>query len=89
MRQIYNFEPTSVPVVTERMLVLRQEKRKQNRLLAAAAVVLQICMVLLAVLLRNACPSAAILCAAYAVLSLLGGIVVSWLLRKNMVVPQT
>ena len=88
MKQIYNFEPLSVPVVTEEQLLQRRQRKRQWRVLLTALVLLQVCVALLAVLLRGIDPIAAAVCAVYVALSLLGMLLTIPAVRKRKEVTQ-
>lgn len=72
MRQIYNFEGARPPICNENLLRLRQARRKkqlQTVLCSIAAGIVMLCMLAFAALIAPSAPTAALVCAGYALIS--------------------
>ncbi|MDO5409754.1 MAG: hypothetical protein Q4F21_04790 [Lachnospiraceae bacterium] len=75
MKQIYNFECKSPPVLNEKMLLAKLEQKKLQRqtfLLAVGAVLLNICLFIAAFCLLFLEPALALIVFAYACISIAG-----------------
>lgn len=80
MKQIYDFELNSPPVLNENMLRTELEHRKlcwQTALIALAGILLQAVMVVAGLLVMNDYPMLTILCLGYMVVSVTGGSVLA------------
>lgn len=92
MRQIYDFERTRPPVLTQKQLRTETERRKlcrQTTLLAVSAVLMVLCLLLSALLLIPVNFAAAILCGIYAAVSLTGSSVLTivFIQKRRELVP--
>ena len=75
MKQIYNFEQHTPPVLNENMLREELERRRlrwQTALIAVAGLLIQVLLVMFAILVRDEYPLITAICLIYVVLSTTG-----------------
>lgn len=80
MKQIYNFEQHTPPVLNENMLRAELERRRlrwQTALVAVAGILIQFLLILLGLFSLNEYPILTALCFLYVVLSTTGGSVLA------------
>ena len=80
MKQIYNFEQHTPPVLNENMLRAELERRRlrwQTALVAVAGILIQVLLVMLGLAVRSEYPLMTVICLAYVVLSTTGGSVLA------------
>ena len=80
MKQIYNFEQHTPPVLNENMLRAELERRKlrwQTALVAVAGILIQVLLVMLGLAVRSEYPLMTAICIIYVVLSTTGGSVLA------------
>lgn len=80
MKQIYNFEQHTPPVLNENMLRAELERRKlrwQTALVAVAGILIQVLLVMLGLAVQSEYPLMTTICLIYVMLSTTGGSVLA------------
>ena len=86
MKQIYNFEQHTPPVLNENMLRAEVERRKvkaQTMMLAVAALLMQVAVLILSATVMKMYPWLTVLCLVYVVISTSGAGVVAAVYTKK------
>ena len=80
MKQIYNFEQHTPPVLNENMLRAELERRRlrwQTAMVFVAGILIQVLLVMCALVVYSEYPMISMICLAYVVLSTTGGSVLA------------
>lgn len=80
MKQIYDFDRKSPPVINENRLRAELERRRlqrQTALLAAGSLLIVFCLLLASLLLHRTAPLLSLACAAYVCIAVTGGAVIT------------
>ena len=86
MKQIYNFEQHTPPVINESMLRKEIEKRKMQRqtlLLTLASILMQAVVILLGIFVYNIYPIMTIVCIAYVFIATVSSGIVAFAFVKK------
>ncbi|MDF2655448.1 MAG: hypothetical protein K0R19_1922 [Bacillota bacterium] len=86
MKQIYDFNRKSPPVITENMIRAEMERLKLQRetaLLATGSLLIVLCLFIMAVTLYDSMPLLSIACAVYIYVSAAGGSVIALVLTQK------
>ena len=80
MKQVFNFEQFTPPILNERILRRELEKRAEQRrtvLLAVAGALFQAVFILLGLLFWNPIPTLTLVCISFAIISMMGSGVIT------------
>lgn len=86
MKQIYNFEQHTPPVLTESLLREEQKKRelhRQTTMATIAGILMQVALLLIAVFLFTDYPAISLVCAGYVIISATGGTVMAIIMHSS------